>query len=129
MGRKKISLDQFAAEIGNMLDEYGDDIDEGVKKVTHQLALAGVRELKSASKSTFGGTGKYAAGWRTHSETERFAQHETLHNAAVPGLPHLLEHGHAKRNGGRVPGRVHIKPIEDKLVDTAVKEIESRITS
>ena len=48
----------------------------------------------------------------------------TLYNAKVPGLPHLLEHGHAKRGGGRVSGRVHIAPVEEELEKAFTQELE-----
>ena len=47
--------------------------------------------------------------------------------ATVPGLPHLLEYGHAKRGGGRVPGRAHIKPVEDKITKDFERKVRAII--
>ncbi len=42
-------------------------------------------------------------------------------------LAHLLEFGHAKRGGGRVPGRAHIAPAEEKGIRELEREIQKAL--
>lgn len=115
----------FAAAVAKILDQYKDGIIADTKQLTKKFAQQGAKELKSAS-GIFGGTGAYAKGWKTKVETNRFGASAVIYNEK-PGLPHLLENGHAKRGGGRVPGRTHIAPVEEKLVKEFTKAVENAI--
>ena len=42
-------------------------------------------------------------------------------------LAHLLEHGHAKRGGGRVSGKSHIAPAEQMGIDQLEDAIEKAL--
>ena len=100
---KKVTIDNLDQAIKEILDEYEHHVQTDLDDVTHKVALQGARTLRAASKAAFGGTGKYASGWKaTVDKKTRFGNTEVIHNAKVPGLPHLLENGHASRNGGRV---------------------------
>lgn len=123
---KKSTVDTLASDIEKILEDYEDDTSNLTKEVVRKIGQKGVQALKSAS-GVFGGTGKYASGWSSKVEETRMGATATLHNAKLPGLPHLLEHGHAKRNGGRVSGRVHIKPVEDELEKAFTQELESNL--
>ena len=113
--RRKVTLEQLGPAIADIVSKYGQDMEEGIDLVTRKVGNEGAKQLRSAS-SIFGGTGKYASGWTSKLETDRHGTKAVIHNAKVPGLPHLLEHGHAKRGGGRVEGRTHIAPVEEELV-------------
>lgn len=123
---KKCPIEKLSATISKIMSEYADDVDEGCAQITKKIGAEGAKALKQQSKQTFGGSGKYAAGWRSEVEETRLGTTAIIYNTS-PGLPHLLEHGHAKRGGGRVEGRPHIAPVEDQITKQYLKEVESKL--
>lgn len=120
-----ISPDQLAATVSEILSEYAEDcsevLEESVKKATKDAA----NELKSAG--SFEGTGKYRKGWRAKVEKTRLGVEGVTYNAAMPGLTHLLEHGHAKTNGGRTRAFPHIAPVNEKAQEQVLEELERKL--
>ena len=123
----KVTIDNLADAIEKILNEYGEDIEKNLDEILKRSAKVGANLLKSESSSKFGGTGKYARGWTvTEEKNTRWGSTYVIHNR-VAGLPHLLEFGHAKRNGGRVDGRPHIKPVEEMLVNQVEQEVVTKL--
>lgn len=125
--RRKVTLDTFSTELKKILDEYADEVTENVQEVTKKVARKGAQAVKNESLNTFKDVhlkkGRYGSGWTTTVETGRFSAQGIIYNKKYPGLPHLLEHGHAMRGGGRVLGKAHIAPVEKKIVEMYEKEI------
>ena len=120
-----ITIDKLPGAIAKILDKYGDDVQGNLTKIVQSVTRKGARTVKSEAGGAVGGSGKYAAGWKSQVETSRFNIEGTIYNAKLPGLPHLLEHGHALRGGGRTAPRVHIAPVEQELI----REFESQVKS
>lgn len=120
------SVDKFAATLSKLLQEYEADTTKNIKELAKKFAQKGAKEVKSAS-GQFGGSGKYASGWTSKYEEGRLSAQGIIYNSKTPGLPHLLENGHAKRGGGRVGGRTHIAPVEEKLIEEFTKAVEGAI--
>lgn len=116
-------MESLTKAIHKILDQYGDDIQENLADAVKSVTKKGAQAVKQASREKFGGTGKYASGWTTRIESGRMSTQGVIYNKNVPGLPHLLENGHAKRGGGRVAGIPHIAPVEEQIV----KEFESEV--
>lgn len=117
----KIPLDQLGDEIAKILSEYTEDVIEGIDEAGQEVAKEAVKELKAKSPKK---TGVYAKGWGRKTE-KKVGDVSTviIYNKNKPSLTHLLEHGHAKRGGGRVDGIPHIKPVEEKII----KEFSSKV--
>lgn len=123
----KSTVDTLAKDIKEILKEYSEDVTGYTKEAVDRAGKKGVEALRSNSRSNFGGSGKYASGWTSKVEESRTGSFAILHNARLPGFPHLLENGHAKRGGGRVLGTVHIAPVEEELVEAFQKDIEGKL--
>ena len=116
-----IPLEQLGNEIAKILSEYTEDVIEGIDKAGQEVANEAVKELKAKSPKK---TGVYAKGWGRKTE-KKVGDVSTviIYNKNKPSLTHLLEHGHAKRGGGRVDGIPHIRPVEEKVI----KEFSSKV--
>lgn len=126
MASRKITADNLGEAIAEILEEYGDEVQKDMDDVVKDVGKAGVKAIKSAS-GVFGGTGKYRKGWTSQIDSERYGSTATIYNR-TPGLPHLLENGHAKRGGGRVPGKTHIAPVEQELIKQFEEQIEKAVS-
>lgn len=124
----KVTADNLASEIQKILDDYGEDVLREVDEVVKAVAKKGAQAIRNDAKGMFGGKGTYASGWTSKVEPGRLGTKATIYNSKVPGLPHLLEKGHANRGGGRTPGRVHIAPVEQEIIETFEKQMEAKLS-
>ena len=114
-------IDNLANEILEGLKEYADLASDDVKKA---VIKAGNEVRKEISASAPVDTGKYDKSWSVKKTKETSNSLEvTVHSRNRYQLAHLLEHGHAKRGGGRVAARPHIAQAEQNAVETLESEI------
>ncbi len=127
---KKVTIDNLASEVEKYLNEYKGDINENLDDITKKVGRMGVQALKTEARSKFDGK-DYASGWTSKAEKTRLYTTVTIYNSKLPGLPHLLEFGHAIVRGGRtfgqVKGRSHIEPVEREITSTYEREIISKL--
>ena len=119
------SIDDMADEIMKGLTEYADLADTAMKKAVRKTATSVKKEISANAPKR---TGKYAKSWTTKKVKENSHSLEiTVHSKDRYQIAHLLEKGHAKRNGGRVAGKPHIAPAEENGADLLESLIEKEI--
>ena len=115
-----IKIDQLAEAVTEELSQYRQDVVDHIKASVESAAKDCKKDIQQNSPSR---TGSYKKGWRDvkafESESDIRFQ---VHNKTDYQLAHLLEHGYAKRNGGRVEGRPHIGPAADRAAKKLIKE-------
>lgn len=119
-------LSKLQANVNKILEEYAEDVTENVKELSMKFSKKGAQAVKESAKQSFNGK-RYASGWTSQYEESRLSAQGIIYNKTLPGLPHLLENGHAKRGGGRVSGRAHIKPVEDEITKAYEKAVKKSI--
>ena len=122
---KGISIDDMAEAIEKELIEYRelavDELKTAVKK-------AGKTAKSDIGKSAPVRTGAYAKSWRMKvTEESAVGIGVTVYSPSHYMLAHLLENGHAKRNGGRVTGERHIAPAEEHAKEQLTGDIEKAL--
>ena len=122
MSSDRVSIDNMAAAIMDGLTEYADLAAENLKAAVKKAGTTAKKEIQANAPSD---TGTYAKSWSVKNTKETSNTLEvTVHSKNRYQLAHLLEFGHARRGGGRVTGKSHIAPAEEK----AASELEQEIT-
>ena len=111
------SIDNLANVIVDAMLAYTAEVEAAIPAIVDSTADALVREIRAAAPKR---TGRYARGWTSRKLGGRVRSREgyarLVCNPRWYSLAHLLEYGHAKRGGGRVAARPHIRPAYDKLL-------------
>lgn len=130
MASKKVTIDNLGKEIDKILEEYAGDVEGNLDEITKKVGKKGAQALKNESLEKFPDSKKhkkrYGSTWTSKADKSRLYTTVTIYNSQ-PGLPHLLEYGHASVNGGRVPGTEHISEVEEKLILEFEREVESKL--
>jgi len=123
----RIKVEGLNETINNMLTLYSQEIRDGIDQVGEK----NIKELVEETKKT-APTGKRR---KHYKNSIRYTIRKTRLNTSfiwyVNGsdyrLSHLLEDGHALRNGGRVEGTHFIQKATDKMLENYEKDVEEVI--
>lgn len=118
--------------IKDILNEYSNDIQEGITEAAYKVAEDGKNKLKVTSPKR---TGDYRKGWRVDKRGGKGYVHATIYNATDWQLTHLLEQPHAIRNqygswgtyNPQSSGTVHIEPVEKECIQAYQRDVEQVI--
>ena len=122
MSNKTVSVEQLANAVNEALSEYAKASSDGVKMAVRKAGKTVKEDINSSAPVR---TGRYAKSWKTKVMAESSQGMELIvYSPSRYMLAHLLEHGHAKRGGGRVRAIPHIKPAEEHGIDQLQTDIE-----
>ena len=119
---RNTEISNMAAAIMEGLNEYSDLATDALKLGITEASKEVKKEIQSSAPVR---TGAYKKSWTA----KRIAETSNSLTMVVYSknryqIAHLLEHGHAKRGGGRVAAIPHIAPAEQAGEQTLLQEIE-----
>lgn len=123
MAARKVRIDDFDKALESILEEYGKNVTEGTKAAAAAAAKVAAQEAKSMAP--YGISGKhYRDGMASKDVSTRLVPGSIVYNRTKYQLTHLLEHGHAFRNGGRARAFPHFAPAEEKAIRNFEKAVK-----
>lgn len=121
----KVSLNELAPAVSAALKDYGTVAAQQVKKAVEEVAQDCRRDIQNRSPKR---TGRYRRGWKVVTVYDGpLGRTLRVQNSTSYQLSHLLEYGHAKRDGGRVDGKPHIRPAEERAARDLPRKIEEAL--
>lgn len=116
------SINNMAAEIMKGLNEYAGLCTDTMKAAVNETGKEVKKDIQTGAPVR---TGRYKKSWTTKKVAENSNSITVVvHSKDRYQIAHLLEHGHAKRGGGRVNGTPHIAPAEQSGVQSLKAKIE-----
>lgn len=125
MAYRKVSVDEMAEAVMELMSDIRD---VGADELKKAVKKAGKDIKDDINASAPVRTGRYARSWRQSvTQEDSTSILVTVYSPSRYMLAHLLEHGHAKRGGGRVRAFPHIEPAEIRAMDALEEELARSI--
>ena len=122
---EEIKVDAISKEMQELFKEYGEEVNDILDEEILKVAKETVNKLKKTSPKD---DGDYAKGWKQKTTKKNLGIFATVYNSTHGWLVHLLEHGHAKRGGGRTKAQPHVKPAEEWAEKEVIKRVKERLS-
>lgn len=122
---RNTSIDDMDSAIMAELEKYADLAADDLKDAVKETAKSVRKDIQDNAPAD---TGKYKKSWsvkNVHEDSESIDL--VVHSRNRYQIAHLLEHGHAKRGGGRVAARPHIAKAEERGSEKLVETIENKM--
>ena len=122
---RTVSIDEMDNAIMEELEKYADLAADELKAAVKETAASVRKDIQAGAPVD---TGKYKKSWSVKNVREDSESIElVVHSRNRYQIAHLLEHGHAKRGGGRVAAKPHIASAEQRGNEKLVQTIEQKM--
>ena len=122
---RTVSIDEMDNAIMEELEKYADLAADELKAAVKETAASVRKDIQAGAPVD---TGKYKKSWSVKNVREDSESIElVVHSRNRYQIAHLLEHGHAKRGGGRVAAKPHIASAEQRGNVKLVQTIEQKL--
>ena len=122
---RTVSIDEMDSAIMEELEKYAELASDDLKAAVKETAASVRKDIQAGAPVD---TGKYKKSWsvkNVHEDSESIDL--VVHSRNRYQIAHLLEHGHAKRGGGRVAAKPHIAAAEQRGHEKLVTTIEQKL--
>lgn len=119
-----VEMDAFGSTLKDLLGRVDDAVLDTIAPSVEEGAKV-VRDEWSENAPTL--TGRYAKSISYKVTGEGNDTRAEIGSKKYPGLPHLLEKGHAKVGGGRVAARPHIADAAEAGFDATMEAFERNV--
>ena len=125
MAANRCRIDQMAHVIMEGLQEYADLATEDMKAAVKKAGNSAKKDIQSNAPEK---TGAYQKSWAVKTVRENASAMEVVvYSRNRYQLAHLLEFGHALRQGGRTRAFPHIAPAEERAAEMLAREVEAAL--
>ena len=116
---------QFEVDMKHILDDYKDSVIHTAQAVIPRITQEAQKRVKQKAPHL---SGRYRRNWSRQTAPSRLGVTSVVFNKTPTyRLTHLLEYGHAKRNGGRVPAYPHITEAREWAQNEAVRALSKAL--